>query len=1502
MSYLMFKHCCLCILFVCISKSRGAFNGPIGRPERFMGRPTKGPCGSTDIRNNVEQFQKLANCTVIEGELQILLIDYAQPEDYNSLHFPDLVEIKDFLLLYRVQGLRSLRNIFPNLAVIRGEKLFSNYALIAFEMQSLEELGLVSLTSIPKGAVRLEASPNLCYIETIDWTKIATGVSEKDNFFKGNKDTKECVNMCDKRCDKTMGYDQMEPRCWTRYPNDCQRMLSCPASCPTGLCYGGTCCNPNCIGGCTGPDASDCIACKDVIQYQRQGKKICAKNCSAGTFEFKNRRCLLHDQCVNFTDYPISQDVHFKLVIPAKGGSYKPGLCVDKCPAGTREDNKDMTQCVPCVGKCPKLCAGKIVDSINSAQELKGCTTITGPLEINIMGGSHIGQELEDNLSEIEEVTEHIRIYHSYALLSLYFLKNLKVIHGSKLYQDRYSLVVFDNLNLQELFLEEVAKNLTLLNGTVWFQYNRKLCYKKIETFVKMIGHEGKTKETDISKETNGDQMPCDIQQLGIAILRVTPHIAIFSWEIFNITDPRHLISYTINFKEAPVKNVSIYQGRDACSDDLWKTVEVPPDRDPNATVIHAFITSLKPWTQYAVYVQTLTISKAIEGAISKVIYFRTAAEVPTSPTNLRVRAEHPGELHITWDPPLKPNGNVTHYEVYWQLRDLDRKNYELRDYCAYPLMSDVRKREEEEKEEEEKNKTLSGQCCECPPSAKQLEHERQEREMQIQFQDFLQNQVYIKRLERPATTLQPNGTAKRKPRSRRQVPTDPPDPHEKNKYTYDPSPAGSPTINLPHDKDGAKGNKTLTDVLNTTNEINNTWPKENPYYKAFVYEERDFHIPSLGHFEDYNIEVIACQERDPREPDRAMLCSHRAIGLGRTLPNKTADNINSSTIKVDSINNRTGAVHIRWQDPPHPNGLIITYELEYSKSKILNVKPTLICITYKMYRDVGKNGHTLENLGSGNYTFRLRTTSLAGNSSWTEPMFFNIPDLEGEEMTKEVMIAIILACLVFVVLIAVLIVWIFFKKKFGDLPKPTTSINPDYVMDFVYEPDEWEVDRDKVQLIRELGQGSFGMVYEGIVKNIVSGKEETKVAVKTTNSQSSDYDRYMFLQEISMMKGFTCHHVVRLIGVVSKGQPAYVLMELMANGDLKHFLRLHRPDEEENDGRQPPTLRQIMQIAGEIADGMAYLADKKYVHRDLAARNCMVGEDMTVKIGDFGMTRDIYETDYYRKGNRGLLPVRWMAPESLLDGVFTSMSDVWSYGVVLWEMATLAAQPYQGLSNEEVVKYVGSGKIMDTPERCPPKLFDLMVKCWRFRQKQRPTFKEIIEILLPDLDKNFQEVSYFFSEEAKQATTNHHTDITDYVEEDDTEDGPGPMNDYIDEANLPFLHGAEASNGVELNDIFTDNGSYPTGSYPWNHRPAGSSDVCGCNLPLLGNMDEGAAAHTADISRQSDCSSPNSAIGGSSDGSKGSSKSSSSSYAHMNGLSVANGHVPAMHVRTTPC
>nr|5HHW_A Chain A, Insulin receptor [Homo sapiens] len=301
-----------------------------------------------------------------------------------------------------------------------------------------------------------------------------------------------------------------------------------------------------------------------------------------------------------------------------------------------------------------------------------------------------------------------------------------------------------------------------------------------------------------------------------------------------------------------------------------------------------------------------------------------------------------------------------------------------------------------------------------------------------------------------------------------------------------------------------------------------------------------------------------------------------------------------------------------------------------------------------------------------------------------------------------------------------------------------------------VYVPDEWEVSREKITLLRELGQGSFGMVYEGNARDIIKGEAETRVAVKTVNESASLRERIEFLNEASVMKGFTCHHVVRLLGVVSKGQPTLVVMELMAHGDLKSYLRSLRPEAENNPGRPPPTLQEMIQMAAEIADGMAYLNAKKFVHRNLAARNCMVAHDFTVKIGDFGMTRDIYETDYYRKGGKGLLPVRWMAPESLKDGVFTTSSDMWSFGVVLWEITSLAEQPYQGLSNEQVLKFVMDGGYLDQPDNCPERVTDLMRMCWQFNPKMRPTFLEIVNLLKDDLHPSFPEVSFFHSEENK--------------------------------------------------------------------------------------------------------------------------------------------------------
>jgi insulin receptor len=258
-----------------------------------------------------------------------------------------------------------------------------------------------------------------------------------------------------------------------------------------------------------------------------------------------------------------------------------------------------------------------------------------------------------------------------------------------------------------------------------------------------------------------------------------------------------------------------------------------------------------------------------------------------------------------------------------------------------------------------------------------------------------------------------------------------------------------------------------------------------------------------------------------------------------------------------------------------------------------------------------------------------MAATSMAGTGNYTSLKFVLIPESSSNNIWW---LAGSLLGIFFVLVIGLVYgVKRYYLTSISNM-KLIASVNPDYA-GVHYKQDSWEVPRDKVIQLQELGQGSFGMVYEGIIKDLKIDGGETRCAIKTVNENATDKERISFLNEASVMKQFDTAFVVRLLGVVSQSQPTFVVMELMANGDLKGYLRSHRPeyDNGTEPPPQPPTLRQILQMAAEIADGMSYLAAKKFVHRDLAARNCMVAEDLTVKIGDFGMTRDIYETDYYR-------------------------------------------------------------------------------------------------------------------------------------------------------------------------------------------------------------------------------------------------------------------------------
>ncbi|XP_034384956.1 high affinity nerve growth factor receptor [Cyclopterus lumpus] len=296
---------------------------------------------------------------------------------------------------------------------------------------------------------------------------------------------------------------------------------------------------------------------------------------------------------------------------------------------------------------------------------------------------------------------------------------------------------------------------------------------------------------------------------------------------------------------------------------------------------------------------------------------------------------------------------------------------------------------------------------------------------------------------------------------------------------------------------------------------------------------------------------------------------------------------------------------------------------------------------------------------------------------------------------------------------------------------------NPQYFCGIIKEKDMCvqHIKRRDIVLKWELGEGAFGKVYLAECANLSPDSDKMLVAIKTLKD-ANESTRQDFQREAELLTVLQHQHIVRFYGVCTDGEPLAMVFEYMRHGDLNRFLRAHGPDARIlEEATMPPlgqlTLPQMLHIAAQIASGMVYLASLHFVHRDLATRNCLVGEGLVVKIGDFGMSRDIYSTDYYRVGGRTMLPIRWMPPESIMYRKFTTESDIWSFGVVLWEIFTYGKQPWYQLSNSEAIECITQGRELERPRTCPKEVALLMQGCWQREPQQRMVIKDIHSRLL---------------------------------------------------------------------------------------------------------------------------------------------------------------------------
>ncbi|XP_038056081.1 fibroblast growth factor receptor 2-like [Patiria miniata] len=278
---------------------------------------------------------------------------------------------------------------------------------------------------------------------------------------------------------------------------------------------------------------------------------------------------------------------------------------------------------------------------------------------------------------------------------------------------------------------------------------------------------------------------------------------------------------------------------------------------------------------------------------------------------------------------------------------------------------------------------------------------------------------------------------------------------------------------------------------------------------------------------------------------------------------------------------------------------------------------------------------------------------------------------------------------------------------------------------------------RDLVEIEKEIGRGAFGRVLLGTALGIEEVGKRAKVAIKTIKEGADRQAKVELLEELDVMKKIGSHpNIVRLLGYCIETDPIYLIVEYLGKGDLKKVLMGYRITDTGTGYGNISGLSQslsltLVKFARDVANGMAFLASQKCIHRDLAARNVLVGEDMVCKVSDFGLARDVMNIRVYQRESQGPLPMRWMALESLIDDVYTIESDVWSFGILMWEIVTLGARPYPHImTSKDMLRQLRKGYRMSKPTNCKKQLYSIMRSCWHTNPKARPTFQDVVESL----------------------------------------------------------------------------------------------------------------------------------------------------------------------------
>ncbi|XP_066534561.1 tyrosine-protein kinase Mer [Hoplias malabaricus] len=509
------------------------------------------------------------------------------------------------------------------------------------------------------------------------------------------------------------------------------------------------------------------------------------------------------------------------------------------------------------------------------------------------------------------------------------------------------------------------------------------------------------------------------------------------------------------------------------------------------------------------------------------------------------------------------------------------------------------------------------------------------------------------------------------------------------------------------------------------------------------------YEVTALKAMTWYNMSV-SCTNEIGRSPPSAWIQSNTTEGAPSLAPQNVSVQVNDSMLMI------------KWKPPPADkvNGILQGYDVIINNGKHLNKIRSILTEVAVAMQEFNTT-----------YSVEVSACTHAGCGVKSSRYWFFVPDLDvplspssspdtyGSDSVYIVLGVVCGFCLLIIVMfLAICLRNRILETRLGRLLgtgekfpaiveyRPQRSYNRtaiEMTLATLGIREDLQVKLQDVMILRNLlaigkvlGEGEFGSVMEGRLQKPDGSTE--KVAVKTMKLDNfSQREIEEFLNEAACMKDFNHPNVIKLLGVCLEVAPGnfpkpMVILPFMKYGDLHSFLLRSRIGE---NPQYLPT-QTLLRFMIDIALGMEYLSSKNFLHRDLAARNCMLRDDMTVCVADFGLSKKIYSGDYYRQGRIAKMPVKWIAVESLADRVFTVKSDVWAFGVTMWEIATRGMTPYPGVQNHEIYDYLLEGHRLKQPNDCMDELYDIMFSCWCTDPVDRPDFTQVSEMLEKVLEK----------------------------------------------------------------------------------------------------------------------------------------------------------------------